>query len=129
MLTITGFITPVRVIEFIPRECFCMLYAQWVNLFGMKAVLCLLPAHVIYYLNFGSYNNPFFAFFNTIRMHNKMICFPPDLILPLTTLLSYNDTVIRGTIMCWLCHTLAYRKITVSICSAQVTSTHFINHP
>ena len=25
-------------------ECFCMFYAQQVNLFGMRAVLCLLPA-------------------------------------------------------------------------------------
>ena len=42
--TCSGIITPVRVNELIPRECFCMLYAQWVNLFGMRVVLCLLPA-------------------------------------------------------------------------------------
>ena len=49
MLTPTGIITPVRVNELIPRECFCMLYAQWVNLFGMRSVLCnyLLPAPYI----------------------------------------------------------------------------------
>ena len=40
----TGIITPVRVNELIPRECLCMFYAQRVNLFGMRAVLCLLPA-------------------------------------------------------------------------------------
>ena len=40
MLTPTGIITPVRVKELIPIECFCMLYAQQVNLFGMRAVLC-----------------------------------------------------------------------------------------
>ena len=46
MLTPTGIITPVRVNDLIPRECFCMLYAQRGNLFGMRAVLCsyLLPA-------------------------------------------------------------------------------------
>ena len=38
MLVTTGINTPVRVNEWIPRECFCMLYAQWVNLFGMRAV-------------------------------------------------------------------------------------------
>ena len=47
MFTPTGIITPVRVNELIPRECFCMLYAQQVNLFGMRAVLCLLPAPYI----------------------------------------------------------------------------------
>ena len=40
MLTLTGIITPVRVHELIPRECFCMFYAQRVILFGMRAVLC-----------------------------------------------------------------------------------------
>ena len=40
MITLTGIITPVRVNELIPRECFFMLYAQRVNLFGMMAVLC-----------------------------------------------------------------------------------------
>ena len=44
MLSLTGIITPVSVNELIPRECFCMFYAQRVNLFGMRAVLCLLPA-------------------------------------------------------------------------------------
>ena len=44
MLMLTGIITPVRVNELNPRDCFCMLYAQRVNLFGMRAVLCLLPA-------------------------------------------------------------------------------------
>jgi hypothetical protein len=44
MLTPTGIITPVRVNELIPRECFCILYAQRVNLFGIRVVLCLLPA-------------------------------------------------------------------------------------
>jgi hypothetical protein len=44
MLTLTGVITPVSVNELIPRECFCMLYTQRVNLFGMRAVLCQLPA-------------------------------------------------------------------------------------
>ena len=44
MFTPTGIITPVRVNELIPRECICMLYAHRVNLFGMRAVLCLLPA-------------------------------------------------------------------------------------
>ena len=43
MLTPTGIITPVRGNVLIPRECFCMLYPQRVNLFGMRAVLCLLP--------------------------------------------------------------------------------------
>jgi hypothetical protein len=37
---INGIITPVRVNELLQRECFCMLYAQRVNLFGMMAVLC-----------------------------------------------------------------------------------------
>jgi hypothetical protein len=32
--------TPARFNELIPRKCFCMLYAQRVNLFGMRAVLC-----------------------------------------------------------------------------------------
>ena len=36
----TGIITPVWVNELIPREYFCMLYAHWVDLFGMRAVLC-----------------------------------------------------------------------------------------
>jgi hypothetical protein len=40
MLKPTGIITPVRVNELILRECFCMLYAQQLNLFGMRAVLC-----------------------------------------------------------------------------------------
>ena len=40
MITLTGIITPVRVNELIPRECFCILYAQRVNLFGMRALLC-----------------------------------------------------------------------------------------
>jgi hypothetical protein len=31
-------------LQLIPRECFCIVYAQRVNLFGMRAVLCLLPA-------------------------------------------------------------------------------------
>jgi hypothetical protein len=30
--------------KLIPRESFCTLYAQRVNLFGMRAVVCLLPA-------------------------------------------------------------------------------------
>jgi hypothetical protein len=40
-------------------ECFCMLYAQLVNLFGMRAVLCLVPAtcalyhDVLFFLNNG----------------------------------------------------------------------------
>jgi hypothetical protein len=46
MLTPTGIITSVRVNELIPRECFCMLYAQWVNLFGTRVALCLLPATI-----------------------------------------------------------------------------------
>ena len=44
MLSLTGINTPVSVNELIPRECFYMFYAQRVNLFGMRAVLCLLPA-------------------------------------------------------------------------------------
>ena len=40
MLPPTGIITPVRVNELIPRECFCMVCAQRLNLFGMRAVLC-----------------------------------------------------------------------------------------
>ena len=36
----SGIITLVRVNELIPRECLCMLYAQRVNLFGMRKVLC-----------------------------------------------------------------------------------------
>jgi hypothetical protein len=51
MFTPTGIITPVRVNELIPRECFCMLYAHWTNLFGMRAVLCLLPATCALYHN------------------------------------------------------------------------------
>ena len=45
----TGIITPVRVNELIPRECFCMLYAQRVHLFGMRACCAcyLLPAPYI----------------------------------------------------------------------------------
>jgi hypothetical protein len=53
MLTPTGIITPVRVNELIPRECFCMLYAQRVNLFGMRVVLCLRPAPYIMIFNIG----------------------------------------------------------------------------
>ena len=52
MLTPTGIITPVRVNELIPRECLCLFYAQRVNLFGMRAVLCLLPAPYITMCNF-----------------------------------------------------------------------------
>jgi hypothetical protein len=44
MLTLTGIITPVRVNELITRECFCMSYAQQVNLFGIRVMLCRLPA-------------------------------------------------------------------------------------
>ena len=35
----TGIITPVRVNELLPRECFCMLCAQGVNLFAIRVVL------------------------------------------------------------------------------------------
>ena len=63
MLMPTGIITPVRVNELIPRECFCMLYAQRVNLFGMRAVLCLLPAPYIKMCYFFLQNNNNKVFF------------------------------------------------------------------
>ena len=49
MLTPTGILTPLRVNELIPREFFCIL--KRVNLFAMRAVLCLLPATCALYHN------------------------------------------------------------------------------
>jgi hypothetical protein len=47
MLTPTGIITPVWINELIPRECLCMLYAQWVNLFWNEGGVVQLPAPYI----------------------------------------------------------------------------------
>jgi hypothetical protein len=51
VLTPTGIITQIRVNELIPREYFSIFYVHQVNLFGMKAVLCLLPATCTLYHN------------------------------------------------------------------------------
>ena len=50
MLTPTRIITPAN--KLISRECFCMLHAQRVNLFGMRAVMCSYLRLISHYVIF-----------------------------------------------------------------------------